>query len=246
MEKLKILIIDDVPSMRRFAKFSLEKIFTGAAVEEVASGREAKAKMDQVKYDLIICDGEMPDMSGAEVLNWIRSHPTLSGTPFVMVSSQNDKQSVMKAIESGANSYVVKPYTAEMLAQKIIAVMDKFDRRQSRRLVAGGTVKFQFRDFVAQGSIIDISQSGMLCKLSRKDHIPPIFEKAILDLKLEDESSYEGINAFVIRIQAAEDSIDSAYVKLAFKFMELSDSKQSELAMLLSTVKKTVLNGAVK
>jgi CheY-like chemotaxis protein len=238
MPKLKILIVDDVASMRKFAKFSLEKSFPNIAVDEAANGKEAQARMEQVEYDLVLCDWEMPDITGDEVLDWMRRHPTLSATPFIMVTSRNDKQSVLKAIESGANSYVVKPYTAEMLAQKITAVMDKFDRRQHERFNANGTVNVHFRDLVARGSIIDLSQGGVFCTFSREDPIPAVFEKVLLDIKLENESKCNGIDSFVIRIQAAEAFIDSENLKLAFKFMEMPETKQSELAKFLSSLRK--------
>lgn len=246
MEKLKILIVDDAQSMRHFARFSLEKIFSGSTVDEAINGKEAQSKMEKAQYDLVLCDWEMPDIHGDQVLKWVRSHSTLSATPFIMVSARNDKQSILKAIELGANSYVVKPYTADMLAQKITAVMDKFDRRQYERFNACGTVSVHVRDRVAKGSIIDLSQGGVLCTFSRKEPIPAILEKALLDIQLENKSKCDGIDAFVIRIQAAESVIDSANLKLAFTFMELPDTKQSELAGLLTLLKKTDANGAMK
>src|SRR5271169_4048658 len=180
----------------------------------------------------------MPDITGDEVLQWVRQHPVAKATPFIMVTSRNDKDSVLKAVGAGANSYVVKPYTAEMLAQKITAVIDKFDRRQSERLYVTGTALVHFRDLVATGNIIDLSAGGIFCTFDRQNPIPAIFEKVMLDLKLEDGQKTNGIEGFVIRIQAAEAFIDAAEVKLAFKFMDSpSSEKGNELAKLLDAVK---------
>lgn len=235
MKKLKVLIVDDIASMRKFARFNLEKSFPGINVDEAAGGKEAQTKIELTGYDLILCDWEMPDITGDEVLRWVRQHPTMSATPFMMVTSRNDKHSVMRAVEAGANSYVVKPYTAEMLMQKITAVIDKFDRRRHERFAVGGSVTARFRDAVTKGAIIDLSLGGLFCSITRSNPIPGIFEKTLLDISLDDDREIKGIEAFVIRIQAAEAFIDAEEIRLAFKFLQLTDIEQGALKQLLNS-----------
>ncbi len=240
MKTLKVLVVDDVPSMRKFAKFGLEKGFPHVSIDEAASGKEAQSKIEATEYDLVLCDWEMPDIKGYEVLQWLRQHPVAKSMPFIMVTSRNDKESVVKAIEAGANSYVVKPYTAEMLAQKITAVIERFDRRRHERFNATGTAIIHFRDLVARGALIDLSLGGLFCTVNRKEPIPAIFEKVLLDIKLEGNVKSNGLEGFVIRIQAAEAFIDAEEIKLAFKFMdELPAEKKEELLTLLDAVKET-------
>ncbi len=237
MKTLKVLVVDDVPSMRKFAKFGLEKGFSNVFIDEAAGGKEAQSKIEAVEYDLVLCDWEMPDIKGFEILQWLRKHPVAKSTPFIMVTSRNDKESVLRAIEAGANSYVVKPYTAEMLAQKITAVIESFDRRRYERFNATGTAIIHFHDLIARGNLIDLSMGGLFCVFSRKEPIPAIFDKVLIDVKLEGNVKSNGIEGFVIRIQAAEAFIDAEEVKLAFKFTDLPAEKQAELVKLLDVVK---------
>ncbi|MBZ0156231.1 MAG: response regulator [Alphaproteobacteria bacterium] len=141
---------------------------------------------------LSLCDWEVPDITGDEVLHWVRRHPNLSATPFIMVTSRNDRPSVLRAIESGANAYVVKPYTAELLAQKITAVIDKFDRRQYERYTATGAITVHFHELVARGKLIDMSRGGLFSSFSRKNPLPSIFERVLIDIKLEDVQKTRG------------------------------------------------------
>src|SRR5208337_1181014 len=133
MQKLNILIVDDVASMRKFLKFGLEKTFSQVCADEAANGKEAQAKLEAAHYDLVLCDWEMPILNGEELLLWVRSHPQINKTPFVMVTSRVDKESVLKAKERGVDGYVVKPFTAEFLAHKVMSLVSKTDRRSTER-----------------------------------------------------------------------------------------------------------------
>lgn len=237
MKKFKVLIAEDAASMRKFTRFGLEKSFAGIIVDEATNGKEAQSKLEQGDYDLILCDWEMPDLTGDQILQWVRSHPTLSGIPFIMVTSRNDRPSVLKAIEMGANSYVVKPFTAEALAQKIIGIMDRFDRREFERYEAHGEVVFHFRNAIARGKMIDLSLGGLLSVLSSKNPLPAILERVAIDITLEAQETVSGLEAFVIRIQAAEAFPDTEHVKYAVKLLDLDAEKQQGLKRIIETLK---------
>ncbi|MGD0282170.1 MAG: response regulator [Dissulfurispiraceae bacterium] len=238
MQKLKALIVDDVASMRKFLKFGLEKTFPQVSVDEAVNGKEAQAKLEKTEYDLVLCDWEMPLLNGEELLLWVRSHPTLKKTPFIMVSSRNDKPSVLKAMQEGVDSYVVKPFTAEALAQKVMALVSKADRREVERLEAHGSTNLHFSDKVARGSIMDVSLGGIFSMFSRGNHLPGIFEKVMVDIKLEDSHKMDGVEGFVIRIQAAEAFIDADQVKIAVKFMDLPPDRKKVLEKILNSLKQ--------
>ncbi len=134
MKKLNVLIVDDVASMRKFVKYGLEKSFPDISVAEAANGKEAQAKLEKEEYDLVLCDWEMPYVNGEELLTWVRKHPILSKTPFIMVTSRSDKPSVLKAMHGGVDSYMIKPFTADGLAQKVMLLVDKADRKNRSAL----------------------------------------------------------------------------------------------------------------
>ena len=237
MKKLKVLIVEDVASMRKFVRFGLEKSFPDLLVEEAATGKEAQAKLEQAEYDLILCDWELPDINGDEILIWVRNHPVLNSLPFIMVTSRNDKDSVTKAINMGVNSYIVKPFTAENLAQRIVAVIDKFDRRMFERVEADGAVEMRFSDVSIKGKLIDLSMGGLFCIFGRKNTLPGIFDTISADIQPCDDLKINGLKGFVIRIQAAEAFIDAEDVKIAVKFLDLEPEKNAELSKAIHSLK---------
>jgi CheY-like chemotaxis protein len=109
MEKIKVLLVDDTPSVRRFIRLGIEKSFPNVDIDEAANGIAAKAKLENHHYSLFLCDWEMPGMNGEELLKWLKQHPTLRSTPFIMVTAKSEKDDVMKAIQEGVTGYIVKP-----------------------------------------------------------------------------------------------------------------------------------------
>ncbi len=115
MDKIKVLVVDDAAFMRDIVKKGLRTQFPGLLVDECATGRQAQQRIEQTPYDLILCDWEMPEMRGDELLSWLRGRESGGTTPFVMVTSRGDKDHVVKAIELGVNNYLVKPFSNEKL-----------------------------------------------------------------------------------------------------------------------------------
>jgi two-component system chemotaxis response regulator CheY len=116
---VRILLVDDSTTMRRIQKNTLEKLgFTD--VVEAVDGADAVGKLSAMgKFDLVLMDWNMPNMTGIEALKKIKADPAIKATPVIMVTSESEKNKIMEAIQSGAASYVVKPFEAETLMSKI-------------------------------------------------------------------------------------------------------------------------------
>ena len=122
--KMKILVVDDFSTMRRIVKNILKQIgYT--EIEEAEDGNGALAKLRQDKYDLIVSDWNMPNMTGLDLLKAIRADSALNGIPVLMVTAEAKKENVVEAIKAGVNNYIVKPFTAEVLREKIEKIFDK-------------------------------------------------------------------------------------------------------------------------
>jgi two-component system chemotaxis response regulator CheY len=93
-------------------------------VEEAEDGRQALLKLQQDTFSFVIADWNMPNMSGLELLKAIRQDPALKDLPILMVTAEAKKENVVKAIQSGANNYIVKPFTAETLNEKINKIFE--------------------------------------------------------------------------------------------------------------------------
>jgi len=123
--KMKILVVDDFSTMRRIVKNLLKQIgFQN--IEEAEDGQHAFAKLKTEKYQFVISDWNMPNMTGIELLKSVRSDPELKDLPFLMVTAEAEKEKVVEAIKAGVNNYVIKPFTADRLKEKMDKIFEKF------------------------------------------------------------------------------------------------------------------------
>lgn len=125
MKKIRVLVVDDASFMRDMVKRGVRMAFPAFEVDEAANGRKALGLLEKHPYDLVLCDWEMPEMSGAELLKWLRENEATREIPFVMVTSRGDRENVMQAVELKVNNYIVKPFTNEKLANVVGTVMSK-------------------------------------------------------------------------------------------------------------------------
>jgi len=119
MSKVSVLVVDDAPFIRDLVKKGLRGHFPGIRIEEAVNGRKAQQMLDRERFDLILCDWEMPEMSGLELLDWCRGQERLKTVPFIMVTSRGDKENVVQAIQSGVSDFIGKPFSNEQLTSKV-------------------------------------------------------------------------------------------------------------------------------
>jgi len=118
MSALKILIVDDFSTMRRIIKNLLRDIgFTDCL--EAENGINALQLLETNKFDFVITDWNMPQMSGIELLQAIRAKPNLAKLPVLMVTAEAKREQILSAMKAGVSGYIVKPFTAQLLHSKI-------------------------------------------------------------------------------------------------------------------------------
>ncbi len=115
---MKILVVDDMSTMRRIVKNILKQLGF-ANMEEAENGQEALAKLRADSYGFVVSDWNMPVMAGIEMLRAIRADETLKHIPVLMVTAEAQKENLIEAIQAGVNNYIVKPFTAEVMQEKI-------------------------------------------------------------------------------------------------------------------------------
>ncbi|MGY2262045.1 response regulator [Pseudomonas sp. SDO55104_S430] len=131
MSKVSVLVVDDASFIRDLVKKCLRNYFPGMRIEDAVNGRKAQALLAREAFDLVLCDWEMPEMSGLELLTWCREQESLKGMPFVMVTSRGDKENVVQAIQAGVSGYVSKPFTNEQLITKVKQALHKVGKLDS-------------------------------------------------------------------------------------------------------------------
>ncbi|HVZ53546.1 MAG TPA: response regulator [Pseudolabrys sp.] len=121
---LKVLVVDDQNSVRQMTRMTLEQIGV-RHIHEAENGVKAMDTASMQPLDLIISDYNMPEMDGLGLLRAVRGHPSARRIPFILVTGRGDRELVVKAAQAGANNYVVKPFTADILRSKIEQVVGK-------------------------------------------------------------------------------------------------------------------------
>ena len=115
---MKILIVDDFSTMRRIIKNILRQLgFSN--VQEADDGTTALEKLQQEPFEFVILDWNMPKMTGIELLRTIRADSSLKHIRVLMVTAEAQKENVVEAVQAGVNNYIVKPFTADTMKDKI-------------------------------------------------------------------------------------------------------------------------------
>lgn len=237
MERIILLVVDESLSAREIIRYALENSFSKIEIDEASNSREAKEKLEHRQYDFILCDWESPAIKGDKLLQWMRKHPALNTTPFIMLTSKNDRSYIMKALQSGVNSYLVKPFTVVGLIHRVMSVITKLDRREFERYASDSPVCLKFQKHKLNGNLIDISLGGLLGTFHRRESFPQILERVIIDIEPDYKTKISGIHGFIVRIQAAEKTVDSKYINIAVKFLNISSEIKKELNNFLNILK---------
>ena len=139
MSKVSVLVVDDALFIRDLIKKGLRSYFPGIHIDEAVNGRKAQQMLATQSFDLILCDWEVPEMSGLELLTWLRQQAKLKLVPFIMVTSRGDKDNVVQAIQAGVTDYIGKPFTQEQLTSKVTKALTRSGRLSA--LTASAPIK---------------------------------------------------------------------------------------------------------
>ncbi len=122
--KIKFLVVDDFSTMRRIVRNLLKELgFT--TVDEAEDGAVAWQKIQATSYDFIITDWNMPNMDGLTLLQTIRGDASHKTLPVLMITAEAKKENIIAAAQAGASGYIVKPFTAATLNEKLTKIFEK-------------------------------------------------------------------------------------------------------------------------
>lgn len=123
-KNMKILVVDDFSTMRRIIKNLLKDLgFTN--IQEADDGSTALPMLQQGDFDFVVTDWNMPGMQGIDLLRAIRSDDSLKHLPVLMVTAEAKKEQIVAAAQAGVNGYVVKPFTAATLKEKLEKIFER-------------------------------------------------------------------------------------------------------------------------
>jgi two-component system chemotaxis response regulator CheY len=126
-KNMKFLIVDDFSTMRRIIRNLLKELeFTNA--DEAEDGVVALNKLHSSQFDFVVSDWNMPNMTGIDLLRAIRADATLKHLPVLMVTAEAKKENIIEAAQAGASGYIVKPFTAAVLEEKLNKIFEKMGK----------------------------------------------------------------------------------------------------------------------
>ncbi|MCK5335104.1 MAG: chemotaxis response regulator CheY [Gammaproteobacteria bacterium] len=125
-KNMKILIVDDFSTMRRIIKNLLRDLGFNNT-QEADDGQTAWPMLQTGNFDFLVTDWNMPIMTGIELLEKVRGDESLASLPVLLVTAEAKKEQIVQAAQAGVNGYVVKPFTAITLKEKIDKIFERID-----------------------------------------------------------------------------------------------------------------------
>ena len=126
--KTRFLVVDDFSTMRRIVR-NLLKELGFSNVDEAEDGAVALQKLNSAPFDFVVTDWNMPNMDGLALLQAIRRSPQLKHLPVLMITAEAKKENIIAAAQAGASGYIVKPFTAATLSEKLEKIFEKMGKK---------------------------------------------------------------------------------------------------------------------
>ena len=125
---MRILVVDDFSTMRRIVR-NLLKELGYSHIDEAEDGALALSKLKRERFDFVVSDWNMPNMTGIELLKAIRADAALQALPVLMITAEARKENIIEAAQAGANGYIVKPFTAATLDEKLAKIFKNLEQK---------------------------------------------------------------------------------------------------------------------
>jgi len=123
---MKILVVDDFSTMRRIVRNLLVELgFSNGLIQEADDGENALTMLRNNAFDMVVTDWNMPNMTGIDLLRAIRAEPALKCLSVLMVTAENNRDQIIAAAQAGVNGYIVKPFTAVTLQEKLSKIFER-------------------------------------------------------------------------------------------------------------------------
>ncbi len=238
-----VLIADDHPTPRKIAKKILVDQLNCGEVIETKTADEAWRMIEKgERVDWIISDWEMPGMTGDEFLLKIRNNPKTADIPFMMMSSRNDKDALITAAQAGVSDFLIKPFSAATLIQKVRKIFLSCERRLLERFKASSRYPVQLF-FEGAGeprsaSLVDVSIGGCMVKTPHFGKGESVNVYDTVDIVIEVDQYEIRLDGELVRVERDRDNLKSKdFVMAGFQFNEVAPGNREKLFKLIESVK---------
>ncbi|MFQ3574042.1 MAG: response regulator [Thermodesulfovibrionales bacterium] len=230
----KILVVESSREHRNFIKFGIERSFKNVDIDESSEFVDTLTKIDQKKYDLVILNVVEPDLKATELIKTLKENNLSKDTYILAMAYRDSKEEIIRALKSGANTYIVIPFTINDLVLRLREIDERFDRREHARHVANFEIVLIFEEKESVCDLIDLSLGGALIDVPRYKCAPNVLDNVLISINQKNSSLL--IDALVIRIQAIDTSLQSTRVRYALKFLSMDDNKRDALKRIIDSL----------
>lgn len=240
MKDVTFLVVDDSATIRKLVSYVIRTKMGSDHILTAADGKEAVQTLKDTRVDLIISDWNMPGLGGDELLYYVRNEEAYRDTPFIMVTTNNQKDFVITALQMGVTQYLSKPFTPAQLEQKIRASWNAAGKRRNERHAAlpehsitlgheGGTVSAQAVNVSASGALLRLPYDAEL-QLRR------VYRFTLEVPAADDRPEYnvDGLDARCVRLEADPEDADYCQMGLEFLADGVVGEAREQLTRLLS------------
>ena len=254
MSQPKVLIVDDAQFIRDHVTRIVKHNFPDYQIDAAVDGDDGRRMMSQEIYDLVLCDWEMPGMSGLELLQWARAKNNYRDIPFVMVTSRGERDYVLQAIKAGVNDYLSKPFEDTQLVEKIrkfvgrrIEASSEARRRAAQMLAAGetaakakktttkpkGLAQLRAGSALLKCAIQDITLQSIKVIIKREGGIPQLLEHVVVDIDGGGQTLVQ-LNGFINALAANSPDIETHFISVDVLFTDNDPAKMELLTRYIA------------
>lgn len=235
-EDSSVLVVDSSSQMLGLVTNILKKQLGFGKVISLTNGKEALKILKDNPVNWVVCEMEMAGVSGLDLLTHVRNTPDTIDTPFIMISSCTDRQSLVDAMNAGVTDFLSKPFSSEVLQSKFCRYVQNKERRVDARVTPDIQYRCDMRlrdGSVHTGSLVNISVSGCLVVMPMIKQNIKVYDAVSLALSLTEESIE--LEANVVRLEEASSKqyAESEYIQVGIKFQPYSNELQIELNKII-------------
>ncbi|WP_148864468.1 response regulator [Marinobacter fonticola] len=229
MATLKALVVDDASFVRDLVKRTVRNRFPVIEITEAPNGKKAQFMMTKTSFDLVLCDWEMPEMSGLELLRWMRQQDRFKSCPFIMITSRGDKTHVIEAVQEGVSEYLGKPFSPDGLSKKIIKVMGR--KLKAAMMSSGKSIEGPADAFKESATLLT-QRSSSSEKPAEKDNAAASRVRAVAAIRFAEATLrcvVKDITLTEIRVIAKRDQDFPGILDQAVVDIEVSEGEMARL-----------------
>ncbi len=236
MDNFKILVVDTNEETREFLIEGIEKNHPETKVYGSTSMNDTDELLNRNHYEVILCRYGSNDIDTISLIGTIRTHSVNKAAPIIVITDIDNKDNAQEMINIGAYACLVEPFSVEKVIYQILVVNEKFNRRGAFRYNVNNPVLLKFHSNYAEGTLIDISMTGLRGIFLFHNEPPKILDEVVLNIEYENEGKVFEVKGRIVRKGQSETIADSSTRIVAAKFIDMTADQEEQLSLYIKSL----------